>query len=102
INRAEFYMLIGENLLQKSSNTGLNEFSEILKHLKGKSPKQAVQDKKLLKNILPNGYKFNLISLSPSDNSILKFQGQLKDIIKKKDFLDISVGKIGPNHASVV
>jgi hypothetical protein len=95
--------LISLDEFKESSNSGLREFSNVVKKsIELKTPLiRAIQDRPLL-DLELNGSNAKVIALSPSDKSIEEFEKELSSLINDAHDLNLASKKLSPNHSSVV
>lgn len=107
LRNKEFLALLGyfgSNLMTKVSS-GVEELYDILCFLKdkNKTPKRAIADRLLMnKNDSVLNHNYKIISLSPSDFSILQSNYNMLDLLPKIGNEKTRVPSIEPNYTSVV
>ncbi len=104
MNRDEFMAILITNSKINSQKAGANEISDILKYLKpnGRAATRAIQDRPVVIQAFPNGFKSRVVALSPSDESIANFQAKLAEALDKREDYNTVINPINPNHSSVV
>lgn len=103
LENKQFLILLGQADKISTLNSGAREFSTVFNLLEQEKRKlkRAVQDRTLLKKLLPDHSPLEVFTLFPSDGSIQFFEKQLEGIVKGAA-PNRAFSTISPNHSSVV